>query len=325
MSTSTPANSQNIIRQLLYAGELQGRLQDWLIGRPLFNDRTSEFGDGDDLKITQIGQRALKDHLDGSPIDFTKIDTSRITLSITDAYADGFAVTDDLKEDSHQFASYWAKNVDESGLAFERQLEQDVLETANQQTPNDPNIINGEAHRRIAGSGGTDGTITIEDFNRIKLAFDKARVPVENRIAIVSPKAEFTMNQLIDQTAVTNGSTFNYDFEGLVQEGFGNKLDVVRNILGFNIVISHNLPATGAETINAGDGTGSMSVTDGEACIFMSMASSDAMPFMGAIRRMPDPEMYRNVNLRRDEWTATSRWGFALQRPESLAVLITEK
>jgi len=140
MSVSTPANSENIIRQLLYTKTLQGRFRDWLIGRPLFNDRTAEFPDGDDLKITQIGQRALKDHVDGSAIDFTKIDTSRITLAVTEAYADGFAVTDDLKEDSHQFAAYWAKNVDESGLAFERQLESDVLAVANQQTASDPKL-----------------------------------------------------------------------------------------------------------------------------------------------------------------------------------------
>lgn len=325
MSVSTPANSQNIIRQFLYAQELQARLRDWLIGRPLFNDRTAEFGDGDELTITQIGQRALKDHLDGSAIDFTKIDTSRIVLKVTEAYEDGFAVTDDLKEDSHQFAAYWAKNVDESGLAFERQLESDVLAVANQQTASDPNLINGEAHRRVAGSGGTDGIITIEDFNRMKLAFDKARVPVENRVAIVDPKVEFELNQLIDQTAVTNGSTFNYDFQGLVQEGFGDRLNIVRNIMGFNIIISHNLPEVGAETINAADGTGAKSVTDGVANIFMSMASSDAMPFMGVMRRMPDPEMFRNVNLRQDEWTATARWGFAIQRPETLGVILTEK
>ncbi len=325
MSVSTPTNSKNLVRQLLFSSSLQGRLKEWLIGRPMFNDRTAELGDGDELKITQIGQRALKDHLDGSPIDFTKIDTSRISLKVTDAYADGFAVTDDLKEDSHQFASFWSKNVEESAQAFERQLEQDCLEVANQQALGDANIIAGEAHRRVAGSGGSAGTITLEDFNRMKLAFDRARVPVENRIAIVSPKVEFTLNQLIDQTAVTSGSTFNYDFQGLVQEGFGKKLDIVRNIYGFNIIISHNLPEVGAETIDAGDGTGSKAVTDGEANIFMSMASSDHMPFMGVIRRMPDPEMFRNVNLRQDEWTATSRWGFAIQRPECLGVILTEK
>ena len=159
----------------------------------------------------------------------------------------------------------------------------------------------------------------------MKLAFDKARVPVENRVAIVDPKVEFELNQLIDQTAVTNGSTFNYDFQGLVQEGFGDRLNIVRNIMGFNIIISHNLPDVGAETINAADGTGAKSVTNGVANIFMSMASSDAMPFMGVMRRMPDPEMFRNVNLRQDEWTATARWGFAIQRPETLGVILTEK
>lgn len=326
MAVNSPANSANIVRQLLFSSELQGRLRDRLTGRPLFNDRTSQLGDGDELKITQIGQRALKDHIDGSPIDFSKIDTSRITLKVTEGYADGFAVTDDLKEDSHQFPAYWAKNVEESGMAFERQMETDTLAVSEQQTQGDPNLINGFAHRRVAGgTGGTDGKITIEDFNRMKLAFDKAKVPYANRVCFVDPTVEFDLNQLVDITEVTNGSTFNFDFQGLVQEGFGQDLNVVRNILGWNIVISDYLPRVGAETVNAGDGTGSKSVTTGVANIFMSMASSDLMPFMGVIRRMPDPEFYRNVNLRQDEWTATSRWGFAIQRPETLGVILTNE
>lgn len=325
MSVAQPNNSANIIRQLLYSNELQSRIRDRLVGRPLANDRTAQLGDGDELKITQIGQRALKDHVDGSPIDFTKIDTSRITLKVTEAYADGFAVTDDLKEDSHQFAAYWAKNVDESGLAFERQMETDAFATSSQQTPSDPNSINGQAHRRVAGSGGTDGIITAEDFNRMKLAFDRARVPYQNRVAFIDAKVEFDLNQLVDITEVTNGSTFNFDFQGLVQEGFGQDLTVVRNIYGWNLVISDYLPRVGAETIDAGDGTGAKSVITGVANVFMSMASSDLMPFMQVIRRMPDPEFYRNTNLRRDEWTATARWGFAIQRPETLGVILTNE
>lgn len=315
--TNTPVNTPNIVRQLLYAGELQKRIRDRLMGRPMFNDRTAQLSDGDELKITQIGQRLLKDHTDGSPIDFSKIDTARITLEVKEAYEDGFAVTDDLKEDSHQFADFWATNVMESGLAFERQLETDVLATCNQQTPNDPNLINGQAHRFVASGAGA--TITINDFNRMKLAFDKARVPYANRVAIIDPTVEYQLNQLIEQTAVTDGSTFNYDFEGLVQEGFGQELNIVRNILGWNVILSDHLPKGLAETIN---GT---PVTNGVANVFMSMASADLMPFMGVIRRMPDPEFFRNTNLRRDEWTATSRWGFSIQRPETLGVVITDE
>ena len=317
MTVATSPNTPNVVRQLLYAQELQKRIRDRLVGRPLFNDRTSQLGDGDELKITQIGQRILRDHTDGSPIDFSKIDTARITLQVTEAYEDGFAVTDDLKEDSHQFADYWATNVNESGLAFERQMETDVLATANQQTPSDQNLINGQAHRRVAS--GTDQAITITDFNRMKLAFDKARVPYKNRVAIIDPTVEFQLNQLVNITEVSNGSTFNYDFQGLVEEGFGQELNIVRNILGWNILISDHLPKGLSETID------SVAVTNGVANIFMSMASADLMPFMGVIRRMPDPEFFRNVNLRQDEWTATARWGFQIQRPETLGVIITDE
>ena len=178
-------------------------------------------------------------------------------------------------------------------------------------------MINGQAHRFVAS--GTGQKITINDFNRMKLAFDKARVPYANRVAIIDPTVEYQLNELIEQTAVTDGSTFNYDFEGLVTEGFGQELNIVRNILGWNIILSDHLPKGLVETI------GGVGVTNGVANVFMSMASADLMPFMGVIRRMPDPEFFRNVNLRRDEWTATSRWGFQIQRPETLGVILTDE
>jgi hypothetical protein len=37
----TTSNSANVIRQELYNAQLQMRLEDWLVGMRLFNDRTS--------------------------------------------------------------------------------------------------------------------------------------------------------------------------------------------------------------------------------------------------------------------------------------------
>lgn len=311
----TTANSANVIRQELYTTELQGRFEDWLLGMPLFNDRTAEFGDGDEAFIDQVGQRTLSDYVENSPIDFSNIDLSRISLRVTDYKQDAFAITDKDKQDSWKADMLWAKNVEESTRAFERELEESILATANQQVLNDANVIAGQPHRAIGT--GIDKVLTLKDIAKIKLSFDKARVPSENRVLLIDPSQEYVINQLVGITDVSAGDIFNKDFMGVIEEGFGNRLNFIRNIYGFNIMISHSLPTVASETI------GGVTVTDGVVNIAMSMANADTMPFMGVIRQSPTGEFERNGKLKRDEYSATARWGFALQRPESIYSLIT--
>jgi len=309
----------NLIRQEVYDAALSKSLDDWLVGRPLFNDKTGIFGDGDTLNITKTGDRAVSDYTEDTGVDFSKMATSRIELAVTDYKQDGWYMTDKMKQDSHQAMAFWEENVRKSAIAMERNLEQAVLRVANLQTLGNPNLINGKPHR-FAGSG-TGGAITIADISALKLAFDKALVPVANRVLIINPDMEHELNQLLNITEVSNGGIFNFNFDGLVQTGFGDKLNFVRNIFGFNIMISHNLPDV-SETIAKFDGTGSAAVS-GKALVAMSMASADDMPFMGVIRQRPQSEFFRNVTNRRDEWSSTCRYGFALERAETLAVIVT--
>ena len=325
-------DNTNLIRQEVYSQALLKSLDDWTLGRALYNDRTSEFGDGDELLITTTGKRALQDYIENSPIDFSNMDTQRISLFIDKYYQDGFAVTEKFMQDSWQYQTFWEENMNQSLMAFERQLETDALAVCNNQTLSDPNTIANNAHRRV-GTGSDSGTpsatdraLAIEDFARMSLAFDEALVPVENRVAIITPFQSFVLDKLVNVTEVSNGSTFNFDFDGLVQTGFGDKLAVRRNIHGFNLVISHYLPTVGTETIDAGDSTGSLQITGGKACVFMSMASATDMPFMGAIRSQPRPEFFNDMTqTRRDLWSVTGRWGFAIQRPQSLGVILVSK
>lgn len=311
----TTHNTQNVTRQVIYTTELQQRLQDWLVGMPLFNDRTSEFGDGDEAIIDQVGQRAVRDYMENSPIDFANIDTDRIRLAVTEYVQDGFAITDKAKQDAWKADQLWAANVNESALAFERNLESAVFETANQQTLNDPNVIAGHAHRTIATGPGN--SIALRDIARMKLAFDIARVPAEGRVLFIDPTQEFALNQLVTITEPSTGDINNFKFEGIVQDGFGNRLSFIRKIYGINIAIAHNLPRIASETI---DGE---TVTDGVLNVGMSMASADHMPFMGVIRQQPTGEFYRNVTMKRDEWSMTARYGHAIQRPETLYTIIS--
>lgn len=314
------SNEANIVRQELYDATLEKSLDDWLVGRPLFDDKTAEFPDGDTLKITKTGDRAVSDYEEGSAITFDNMETSRVDLTVTDYKQDGWFITDKLKQDGHQAEAFWAENVRKSGIAMERDMEKAVLATANLQTLGDANTINGAAHR-FAGFG-TGGALTIEDFGALKLAFDKAYVPTENRMLIITPESEFELNKLLNITEVSNGSNFNYNVDGMVQTGFGDKLNIIRNIFGFNIMVSHNLPDITSETLTKYDGTGSASIT-GKACVAMSMADASSMPFMGVIRQRPESEFFRNTQYKRDEWSATCRYGFGLKRAETLAVIAT--
>lgn len=314
------SNEANIVRQELYDASLEKSLDDWLVGRPLFDDKTGVFPDGDTLEITKTGDRAVSDYEEDTAITFDNMQTSRVNLSITEYKQDAWYISDKLKQDGHQAEAFWAENVRKSQIAMERQLEKDVLAVANQQTLGDANAINGKAHRFIGG--GTGGALQIEDIAALKLAFDSAYVPTENRVLIINHDMEFELNKLLNITEVSNGSTFNFNVDGMVQTGFGDRLNIIRNIFGFNIMVSQNLPAVTAETLTKFDGTGSTSIT-GEACIAMSMADASSMPFMGAIRQRPQSEFFRDTKYKRDEWSSTCRYGFGLKRAETLAVIAT--
>mgnify|MGYP003630619115 FL=1 len=312
------SNEANIVRQELYDATLEKSLDDWLVGRPLFDDKSSEFPDGDTLKITKTGDRAVSDYDEDTAINFDNMQTSRVDLTVTDYKQDGWYITDKLKQDGHQAEAFWSENVRKSSIAMERDMEKAVLSVANQQTLGNPNTIAGAAHR-FAGFG-TGGALTVKDFGAIKLAFDLAYVPTENRMLIITPAQEFELNQLLGITEVTNGSNFNFNVDGLVQTGFGDRLQIVRNIFGINIMISHNLPSITGETLAKYDGTGSASIT-GKACVAMSMADASSMPFMGVLRQLPESEFFRNTHYKRDEWSTTCRYGFGLKRAESLVVI----
>jgi len=314
------SNEANIVRQELYDASLEKSLDDWLVGRPLFDDKTGVFPDGDTLEITKTGDRAVSDYEEDTAITFDNMQTSRVNLSITEYKQDAWYISDKLKQDGHQAEAFWAENVRKSQIAMERQLEKDVLAVANQQTLGNANAINGKAHRFIGG--GTGGALQIEDIAALKLAFDSAYVPTENRVLIINHDMEFELNKLLNIMEVSNGSTFNFNVDGMVQTGFGDRLNIVRNIFGFNIMVSQNLPAVTAETLTKFDGTGSTSIT-GEACIAMSMADASSMPFMGAIRQRPQSEFFRDTKYKRDEWSSTCRYGFGLKRAETLAVIAT--
>jgi len=314
----TTSNSANIIKQEIYGEMLQESFKDHLLGMIGMNDLTSEFPTGDTFNVDQIGQATLSDYTENTDVDYSAIDTSRITLSLTDYVQDAFYVTDKLKLDAGGRADrLWSTRVKESSYAFAKRMEADLYAAANStQTSASPNNINGQPHRIALATGYTAQNF-VDAVADVKLSFDKANVPEVGRILIVDAKTENVLNKLATG-AVLNITTPNFD--GLLETGFAKSHRFIRNIHGFDIFVSNLLPvSTASETVSS-----VATLTGSEVCIAMCVADEDTKPMMGVIRQRPTPEFERQGTKKRDAWSATSYWGFALYRPESLVCLITD-
>ena len=169
--------------------------------------------------------------------------------------------------------------------------------------------MNGFAHR--IASAEASNRLQLSDLIKMKLAFDKANVPVSGRLAIVDPITAATLSGLVTITGAVT------DFGKMVLEsGFSRDHQYIMNLYGFDIITSNRL-AKGTFS----DGT--VSVSNSVANVFMCMADDYCKPVMAAWRRMPRVEGERNKDLRRDEFGTSARWGFGGQRVDTLGVYIT--
>ena len=314
----TTGNSVNIIKQQIYGEMLQESYKDNLLGMIGMNDLTAQFPIGDTFNVDQIGQASLSDYTENSDIDYSAIDTSRITLALTDYVQDGFYVTDKLRMTAGGAADrLWSTRTKESSYAFGKRMEADLYAAANNtQTAANTNAINGQPHRIALASGYTAQNF-VDAIAQLKLSFDKSNTPEGGRILIVDAKTEHKLNLL------TTGAVLVADsprFEGLLETGFAKSHRFVRNIHGFDIFVSNLLPVSSAsETVDSvAAGAGS------EVCIAMCVADEDCKPMMGVIRQRPTAAFERQESKKRDAWSSTAYWGFALYRPESLICLITD-
>jgi len=156
-----------------------------------------------------------------------------------------------------------------------------------------------------------------------KLSFDKANVPAGGRIAIVDPIVEASLNKLISATTVVNNTP---QFQGILNEGFARDHTFVRNIMGFDVYTSNFLPTiTATEAINASSYglTSETAAVGDKANVFMCVADDSCKPVMHAWRRAPMTEGWRAEEERGDKYQVTSRFGFGVQRLDSLGVLLT--
>ena len=319
------ANTTAFIESQQYSQFILDNLHDYLLPEGMYRDVT-DFGSGTTLNIKTVGTVTLQDAAEDTPLNFTNIDTGNITLSITDYIGDAWKVTDDLREDGSQVDTLMAMRAMESTRALGENHEGRFLAVANGgQTAANLNLVNGRPHRFVAGgSGAATRNVVLADFVSMKLAFDKANAPASGRIAIVDPIVEATLNSLISQTSVVNNTP---QFQGVLNEGFARDHRFVRNIMGWDIYTSNFLPSlTATEVIDGStyDLANDTAEIGDKANVFMCVADDSCKPVMHAWRRAPQTEGWRDNEERADKYQVTSRFGFGVQRADTLGVILTD-
>jgi hypothetical protein len=317
----TTANSSAFVEAQQYSNFILQNLHDGLLPATFYRDVT-DFPAGTTLNIKVVGESTVQDVEEDRAITYTPIDSSTVTLTITDYIGDGWYITDKLRQDGAQIEQLSAARAMSSTRAIQETFESRFLRTAGilSQTAGNGNAINGFDHRWVADSAANNTyMIGLQDFIDMKVSFDKANVPQAGRIALVDPVVEARLNALAATFVVDR----NPQFQKLLEEGFSKEHKFLFNIMGWDIWTSNRLPTITATEAITHKLVAETAPIGSVANLFMNVLDDQTRPIMGAWRQMPGVETERNKDLARDEFVARARFGFGRQRNESLGVVLT--
>ena len=311
----TTTNTALLRRSEVWSTQLKEVLQDDLNAQGWVN-WLSEFPDGDQFTVPSIGEATVRDYSEDTDIVFDSLDTGEFTFSITEYVSSAHYITEKARQDAYYAAQLEGAFVPYQARALGEKLETDILALAaggasGGQTASDTNSINGAEHRFVGT--GTSETFAVADAAKALFALKKANVPSSGLVAIVDPSVEYELNTLTNIVNMSN----NPRWEGIIETGIGSDMRFIKNIFGFDFYVSNYLP-TANETI------GGLTTAAGKANIFMSTASPDLLPFMGAMRQMPKVDADYNMHRQREEYVTTARYGLKVYRPENLVCVLTD-
>lgn len=306
-------NNDHLIRSNVWSSQIKEVLEHELMGMK-YVDMIQDFSDGTTINIPSIGQAEEADYVEGNPVKYTAMDTGNFTFSITDYKQSGTFITNKMKQDTFYLDRLVSSFVPKQNRAIMAGIEAKILSVGpDGQTASNLNNINGAPHRFLAQGGGAANLMSPQDFALAKYSLEKAAVPMTNLIAIVDPSVEYQLSTL---TNLVNVST-NPQWEGIIRDGMTTGMRFKMNIYGFDVYVSNFLKSGYTETISG------QSTTNGVANLFFS-AAGDVLPFVGQLRQAPRVDSEYNKDFQREEYVTTSRYGFALYRPENLVTVISE-
>ena len=169
--------------------------------------------------------------------------------------------------------------------------------------------VNGFNHYVV--SAATNNVFTLDHLIDMRLAANKANVPEMGRVFIVDPVVEATFNKKV---SITNDVT--QFASAIMEQGLSTGMRFINNWFGWDIMTSNRLHVNAAN-----DGT--TSVASAVFNVGMCILDDQTKPVMGAWRRLPSVEGGRNKDNRRDEYTDTARYGFGIQRIDTLFCVAT--
>jgi hypothetical protein len=314
-------NTTAFIEAQQYSAFILSQLHDGLLPEQFYRN-VSDFGSGTTLNIKTIGTATIQEVTEETPIIYNPIDTSTVTLSITDYVGDGWSFSDVLRQDGSQVEILQAMRAQEATRAIQENFETRFLTVADlAHTADSNNSVNGFAHRFVAS--GTNDILTQADLVAMKLSFDKANVPQMGRIAIVDPVVEATLNKLVQFTS-TRSLDYAPQFQAILETGFARQHKFLFNLFGFDFWTSNRLPSPADTALPDSAGANATDVSSGYVSnIFMCVADDNCRPVMAAWRQMPSVEGERNKDLARDEFVTRARWGLGAQRVDTLGVIAT--
>ena len=223
-------------------------------------------------------------------------------------------IRDRVEQDSFYADKMMARFVPEQERAIMAHFENTTLAAPEVGVAaNSAESLDGIAHRYAAA--GTGAVLEVEDFAFAAYALKKAKVPDVNRIAIVDPSVEFTMNTQANLANISN----NARWEGIVDSGIATGMKFIRNIYGFDVYTSNYLKDNTDSALNQRDGSTAVdfSSVNGKVNLFFS-AASEVLPFVGAWRQMPTVDYEWNKDKQRHEFLTTARYGVKLYWPENM-------
>lgn len=304
-------NSRAFIESEQYSEFVLLNLHDGLLPETFYRN-VSDFGSGTTLHIKTIGTVTLQEAAEDTPLIYNPIESGEIVLTITQYKGDAWYVTDDLREDGTNVDLLIAQRASEGTRAFQEVFESDYLKTGATiyAATNGAFNINSFAHKIVAS--GT-GVFTLAHLIKMRLAFDKANVPAEGRVFIADPVVEATLNGLV--TITHDVTPFG---ASILENGLARGQRMVMNLYGWDIILSNRLYVHAAAQTD-----GTTSITGGVMNLFMCIADDQTKPIMLAWRRMPKSEGERNKDRARDEHVMRARYGFGVQRMDTMGVLVT--
>lgn len=280
----------------------------------------NDFGDGDNYKISSIGNLTMDQMSESVALPERRPDTGQFVFNINEFVGVKVPYTDKFLEDDFLASAAISRTPREMKRAFDVYYETQTLKLHRVQIANNSNTINGAQHRLTAS--GTGRVLVQNDFAYARFSLLKAKAPLGGLIAVVDPSMEFNTAISSTLTAPVEGPRWaGADGMPVISDG----VRFLQTIAGFDVYVSDYLDtATAAEAaLTTYDGTSATSVIGDKFNLFFTIAGDDAKPFIGAWRRQPMIRSWRDEDVETEYHQLSARFGLNLYRPESLITMVT--